>query len=494
MSGEGAGVIIGGVVLLGAIPVVIAGAAVAAAAAGVIAVGKAAVEGGMLLYQRRKLAVEGCSAELSAFYGRVQGAIDAQNRFSREYYEKMRRQMDEMAAGMQEAARNCEDGLEERLREAKAAQRQAIGEARRTELERIRKETEAETGAALKVLQEAQRTKLELLDWQSASAAAKAGQEALARDLLRDAAATVRLLESIGTSDQAFQQRAASMRRIYQDAARALEQGGFQTAAAGAQQVVSRGAGLALEYEARQQERDAVRIALEAQLEGLLAELDAHAALEFHDELYGKIEESMDDFTQGEFGKVRRRVQELLDELRSEEGQSYSAGKMQIMLEDAENELAGRVAGVLKTGRDMVLQYYQRLHALETVSEYMEEQGYTAEWIQPAGGDVTQKLVINFREPRSGNTIALSLDGEAGAEEIGRMAMEVMFYYANGRPVTEEEKAAIRQGVLDALKEKGVGGELHCTGSVGQEAADKRLGSQEAVQNLPRKPITLENA
>lgn len=493
MSGEGAGVIVGGVLLLGAIPIVIAGAAVVAAAAGAAAIGKAAVQGGMLLHERRKLAIDECSAELSAFYRQVQGAIDAQNRFSQEYYANMQKQMDEMANEMRQAARNSESGLENRLQQAKAVQKQAIGKARRTELERIRKETEAETGAALKVLQEAQRTKLELLDWKSTTAAAKAGQEALARDLLRDAAATVRLLESIGTSDQAFRQRAASMGKVYQDAVQALERGGFQAAAAGAQQVVSRGASLALEHEAQQQERDAVRTVLTAQLEGLLAELDAHATLEFHDELYGKIEESMDDFTQGEFGKVRCQVQGLLDELRSEEGQSYSAGKMQIMMEDVENELTGRVSGVLKAGRDMVLQYYQRLHALETVSEYMEEQGYEVEWIQPAGGDVTQKLVMNFREPQSGNTIALSLDGEAGAEDVGRMAMEVMFYYANGRPVTEEEKAAIRKGVLDALKEKGVGGELHCTGSVGQEASDKRLGSQEAVQNLPRKPISLEN-
>lgn len=492
MSGEAGGVLIGGIVLLGALPVVLAGAAVVGAAAGAVAIGRAAVRAGAEAHRRKQLAVEGCSAELSALYRQMQGALDAQSRFQAEFYERVQQQMDQLSGEMRQAAQAGGDKLDGLLRQAKDQQLQAMGAARTEELERVRRETEAETGAAMQVFQEAQRAKMEVLDWKASTAAARAGQEAMARDLLRDAEATLRLLESLGTDDAAFRQRVESMRGAYQTAAQALERGGFQAAAAGAQQVVSRGASLALEQELRQRERDQVRVALTARLEGLLAELDAQKAITFQDDLYGQVEEHMDDFTQGAFSQIRQQAQAQLDGLRSPEGRSWSAGKLQLLLDEAEAELLPQAGSVLRTGYDKMLQYYQRLHALETVSGYMEEQGYAVDWIQPAGGDVTQKLVVNFREPQSGNTIAVSLDEDAGSEDIGRMAMEVLFYYANGRPVTEEEKETLRQGVLDALREKGLTGALHCTGCVDQEAADKTLGSAQAVEKLPPRPIAFQ--
>ena len=126
---------------------------------------------------------------------------------------------------------------------------------------------------------------------------------------------------------------------------------------------------------------------------------------------------------------------------------------------------------------------------MQIAGNYMKEQGYVMEWAQPVGDDVTQKLVVHFREPGSGNTIAVSLDEQAGAEDIGRMAMEVMFYYANGRPVSEAEKKAVREGMMGALREAGLSGGLECTGCVNQEASDKTMDSAEALRSLPASRI-----
>lgn len=136
-----------------------------------------------------------------------------------------------------------------------------------------------------------------------------------------------------------------------------------------------------------------------------------------------------------------KRVCAALADVRGDEGWNYTAYKLQSLLQNVEDNLIPQAQEVLRVGYDKLTRYYERLHALQIVGNYMKEQGYSMEWAQSVGDDATQKIVVHFREPGSGNTVAVSLDEQAGAEDIGRMAMEVMFNYANGRPVSEAEKS-----------------------------------------------------
>jgi hypothetical protein len=119
----------------------------------------------------------------------------------------------------------------------------------------------------------------------------------------------------------------------------------------------------------------------------------------------------------------------------------------------------------------------------------MAKQGYEMDWARPAGGDATQKLVVHFREPVTGNGISVSLDEDEDVEGLERMAMEVMFYYANGSTVSEAQKQAIRDGMVRALHEVGLGGDLACTGSVGTESSDQTMRTAEQVEQQPVAPL-----
>lgn len=504
MSGEAGGAVVGGVLLIAALPYILAGVAIAGCAAGTVALGSAAVKAGVRHHKRNKqLKAEQCSQELSELYGRMQAALERQDRLSEQYYRTVEQQMDQLSRRLrQETEGQDAERLEERIRQAKRESAEAIGAARVRELNRIQRETQAELTQIRSNLDSMQKTKLELLDWQAGTAAAKAQQEALARDILRDAEATIRLLQSLASSsrDKGFREQVGAMERSYRTAADALEAGALQQAVAGGQRIISRGASLALEHTQKQRETDEVLAALRAWLERLKAELETQRMVSFEDELYGSVEEDLNDFTQGEYSAVQKRIETLLKRVHGEEEQEQDGAQagettltlLEQLLEQVENELAPYADRVVRTGMEKLMSYYERLHALQAISGYMREQGYQVSWVQPAGGDVTQELAVQFLEPVSGNTVSVSLDEDADAKDIGRMAMEVMFYYQNGRPLTESEKEDVRKGMLGSLRCKGLDGALSCTGSVGKPAENKRLETAQSVENIQPRPVFLE--
>lgn len=487
MSGEGGGAIVGGLLLVGALPYILVGVAIAGCAAGTVALGSAAVKAGLRHHERNKqLKVEQCSRELSELYRRMQAAMERQDSLSEQYYRTVERQMARLSLQFQEEGERDIGRLEEMIQQAKRESADAMGAVRLRELDRIHREAQLELSQIRNDLEAMQKTKLELLNWEAERSAARTQQEALAQNILRDAKATLKLLRTlVGSSrEEEFLRQVDAMERSYQTAGAALETGAFQQAAAGGQWIISRGAGLALEHAQKQQEADEILAALEVRLEGLKAELEAQQVVSFEDEFYGPVKENLDEFTQGEFSVVLERIQALLDRV---QGGEETPALLEQLLAEVENELVPHADQVVRIGMKKLLGYYERLHALQTISGYMRGQGYQISWVQPAGDDVTQELVVQFLEPVSGNTVSVALDEDVGAEDIGRMAMEVMFYYQNGRPLTENEKRFIREGMLDTLKSKGLNGALSCTGSVNQEAADKRLETAEAVQSIPPK-------
>ena len=492
MSGEATGILIGGALLIGALPVILAGAAVIGAAAGAAKVGSSAMKAHAARKQeeerRQKLEISQCSREMSDMYDRLRSVMARQSERSREYDEAVARQMTEFSARLRSQAQNAKDAaqMERVLREARERNFRALTLRREQEISRIHEEARQETGKILHEMERAQAENMKLSDWQKDTASAKAAQKTMAMEFLRDAGASVRLLENLARSsyDENFRLRVQTQRRSYETAQQSFQKGIYQAAIANAQQIVIRGASLAVEHEQKEQELYELRTAVEARLEGLGAEMDTQEKVVFQDELYGQVEEFLDDFTQGGFDRVRKEIDAMLSELRSENGRSYSAVKLHEMQDDIENRLVPHAADVIRVGYEKIQGYYERLHALQIISAFMKDQGYSMSWAQPAGDDMTQKLVISFRESTSGNTVSVSLDEDADVREIGRMVMEVMFYYDNGRPVTEQEKQALRGGMTDALRKAGLSGALNCSGAVNQPAENQTFNSAESVRNL----------
>ena len=495
MSGEAGGVVVGGLLLVGALPIVITAALVAGAAVGVGALGVAAVRAGARTEERRRqerqLEVNNCSAELSRMYSRVRDELARQDEATARYYEKFNCEMDALSARLRNAVKADNDSadLEKMLQEVRDESKIAINKRREAEFERIRTDTESETEKIVAALGEAQSAKVAAVNWQSSSVTARAGQKAMAQDMMRDAASSIHLLDMLVSSsgDRLFTEKASAIHRSYQTAVNAMEAEAYQTVVATAQQVTISSARLVIEHEQELAKMDEIRLAVESRLNSIQSELENQSVLSFEDGTAGRVDEYLDDFTQGAYSRLQEEVSDLLVEIEGDEHISKVA--LEQMLDRVENELAPRMERVIQMGHEKLLSYYERLHALEVVGDYMKGQGYRMDWAQTAADDVTQKLVVHFCEPISGNTVAVSLDEEDDVAEIGRMAMEVMFYYANGRPVTESEKQDLREGMMGALHAKGLSGSLSCTGQVDQEASDRTLDSVTAVRTLPASKV-----
>ena len=489
MSGSGGGILIGGLLLVAALPVVVAGAAVVGAAVGLGALGRAAIHAGAEHHRKTGLELDNVSAELNQMYGALRRTVEEQRKLSEEYDRKIAQ---EFAAASKRLQREVTCGMDSSrmdrmLQDARSSVNTQLQETRNRELARFRENAKREAASQISVMERAQKTKLSLDCWKQQTEAAKANQKALAASLLRDAKSTITLLKNLSTSsaDPAYAQRV----KVYEDSCRGLEQamqaGAYQSVAAGAQNIITNGARLALEYELSESEKDEVRAALFMRLTALDAEFDSTARVRLNVDFCDGQEEYLDDFVQGRYSEVQKKIRALLREIRSDEGRRYSLQKLQLLLDEVEGSLAPKAYSLREEAYANLISYYERLRALEIISDYMKDQGYQVDWAQTAGNDASQKLVVHFTQPVNENSVSVALDKDAATTDIDRMAMEVMFYYGNNNQVSEQEKERLRQRILAALKKEGLGGSLSCTGNVNQPASDKTLHDQTAVQNMP---------
>ena len=220
-------------------------------------------------------------------------------------------------------------------------------------------------------------------------------------------------------------------------------------------------------------------------LTSLDAELESTAMVQLTVAPCNGQEEYLDDFVQGRYSEVQEEIRDLLLEIRSEQSQRYSLQKLQLLLGEVENALVPRAYSLRDEAYANLMSYYERLRALEIISDYMQDQGYKVDWAQTAGNDASQKLVVHFTQSVSGNSVSVALDRDATATDIDRMAMEVMFYYGNNSQISEQEKERLRQRMLAALRKEGLGGSLSCTGNVNQQATDKTMNDKGAVERMP---------
>lgn len=496
MSGEGTGVVIGGIVLIAAMPVVLAAGAVAAAGFGAVKIGQIVVKSVKKHHEKKLLEINNCSTELSELYARLNAVISTQDRLSDEYFEHLQGQMEQLQSTAQQAIANSGSAsvafAEQTLSTMRTQVTQSLGSQREAELVRIRQQTQDEMSRIIKDINTAQQRRVAAADWSQKTRAAQAQQQALARDLLRDAQASLHLLQSMAAAggDPAFAAKVNALSSSLQTAQRSLDAGLTQAAATGAQQVITRSATLVLEYEQERSERDSARTAVIARLEGLKSELEAAQWMEFDDECFGHIEEHLDDFTQGACSRAIEYIDGQLRAISGKEGMRLTANELDAKLDEVENELVPQVDAVVRTGHTMLQKYYERLHVLKILEDHMAQQGYYCDWKQMAGGDATQKAVAHFTEPTTGNSIAIALDDDDPSfVDLNKTAMQVMFYFANGNTITELQKKEIRAGMVDAIRDYGMGGSLACSGSVGTESHDQTMRSQSTVEQLPVRTI-----
>lgn len=499
MSGEAGGVLIGGAIALALAPVVITGAAALGLAYGAIRVGgylgKHALDYAAEKKREKELVVGQCSVQLDSLFSQMRSVVreetDAHTRYAEQISKQFRTIGTEMKAVYDQ--KPSVEVLDRKIANSRNIINQKLSEEGKVVRRTIIDKGQKQISQCIEVIEKSNAEKAEIIKWADKSVAAVSMQKNVATEMLRDADAAYRVLDNMAKSsnDHVFRNQVHNIQTTLQRAKAMMDQEMFQSAFSNARTVIRESAILAGEHVQNELEMDMLVMELKAKVEGLAEELKAQRYLEFYDETKRnkkKIKVDLYNFSQGKYKKMLDTLQELSAKL-DREGSSTSVYEVEKMMKHFEDEVEPEARHIVDYSYKIMKGYYDRLHALEIVADFMTEQDYQMDWAMPVGGDVSQKLVVHFVQKMTGNTISVTLDNDVGSGDIAKMAMEILTFYGNGRPVTENEKKELRDNLNVALNKAGFSGALGCQGHVNQSSDQVEMNKKETVKNMPTTQI-----
>lgn len=489
MSGD-AGGLIAALVLA---PVVLAGAAVVGVAYGALHAGGYLLKGANNYAQKKKkekqLVVDNCSAELDGIYRKMESVIQNQADAFSTLSAKTSAQIDRIAKELQAEANNAPaadlaalNKTLDKARDAMTKSMHAHSEVVKTDI--LDKGREDLVRCA-KALESADAAKADLVEWKTHNAAALAQQKAAAYDALRDARASVKLMQKLAAASRndAFRLQTQTMEEACIDAGKKFVDGMYEASFTGSRAVIRQVAMNVASQQAEQLELDFAAMQLQARMEGLIAELEQRRYLHIPtaSDCDEDLDEDLNDYSQGKYAEIQALLAKKLDEIRNPANYT-SVWKM---TQEFENELEPRATHIVEVSQQVMQGYHEKLRILDAVEEFMESQNYQMDWAAPVGDDMSQKLVVHFVNKQAKSSISVTLDSEATAGSVAKMAMEVLTFYSNGNPVSEAEKAQLRQELNLTLKKAGVMGSISCQGQMNQPSSKPEMNTEAGVLAEP---------
>ena len=497
MSGEAGGAIIGGVLVVACAPYVIAGTAMIGLAYGTLKaagyLGKHAWEYFEKRQREKELNVSQCSTQLEALYSQMRSVVNGQVTAHRDFAEQMSKQFETLGEELKEfvSDESSVEELERRIAAGRGVITQKLSEESKVIRKRIIEDGEKQLARCIETINQSNAEKEALVQWSDRTLAAAALQKSMAQEMLRDAEASYRVVESMAKScsDATFQNQVSGIFAALQKARAMMDAQMYQGAFANAKTVIRESAIMASEHVQNELEMDMLAMEMRAKLEGLCEEMKAQRYIEFVDETKRnkkKVRVDLDHFSQGKYKKQIELLEEYIAKCSQGLSTVYEYERFRSQYEE---EIEPETRHIIDFSQKIMRGYYDRMHVLEVVADFMTEQDYQMDWAMPAGGDASQKLVVHFVQKTTGNTVSITLDNDVASGDIAKMAMEILTFYGNDRPVTEAEKQELREHLNAALSRAGFGGVLGCKGQVNQPSARTEMDSKEAVKNLPVKEI-----
>lgn len=498
MSGEGAGIIFGGILLLAAAPFVIATAAAIGITYAAVKIGgyllNHAVEYAAEKKHEKELEVNNCSVELEELYRDMKVQISKETKAHETYAKEMAEQFNQIGEELKQIQkeRPSAEALDKKIAESKRKIEANFGE----NSERVRRNIidggNENLKKCIETIENSMKTQAEMEIWNQQTVAALSMQKSMAETMLRDAKASVEMLEKMGasTQDLSFKKQVTTMRNAYETAKGMLDGGMYQGSFSNSRTVVRKVAILASEHVQQEMEKDLLVMEIRAKLEGLREEMKVRRVLEFCNQLREDKRLTKADlhvFSQGKYEEMQKCIDAEINEL-DKNADKFSLYDIQ-KKNDKFSELEWDARYIIEKSQTIMQGYYERLHVLEIVKKFMSEQNYKMNWVAPVGGDVSQKLVVNFSRELSGNTISITLDNDAGVGDIANMAIEILTFYDSGREVTETEKRQLREALNQALNKAGIEGTISCTGAVGEASSQTEFNRQASVRKMEIKDL-----
>ncbi len=295
----------------------------------------------------------------------------------------------------------------------------------------------------------------------------QASRKETAESYLKDAKASLRMLE--GKTEILH-----IMERQLRQCEESYTHGMYQTCIASAMDVISTTKKQYLSWMRQKVEKDMIRMELQSRLEGIKALLDeANEVIVEDPETLEETREEIDKYVHGRYKETCKKVIELAGIIDACDD-TYSLMRTMDNVQKLEKE----VEKMLQTGYANMESFYQRRHVLQLLTEYMETQGYEVDWAACEGKDATGKLVYHFQSVFDNNSISLTVSDES----TGNMSMEMMMFYTDGHEIAEDEKAAMRRDMEYVLHNEGYSASLSCAGRHGQSSKQLEYDDFESVE------------
>lgn len=497
MSGEAGGALLGGAILICAAPAILAGGAALAAGYGLIRGGVALAKylsgrSEKKKYQKQ-IAVNNCSAELSAAYKNMLGVSARQEKQFEEFAGQLTQEMNSMGLRLSNLSKSSDDTafLQKEVQNAHKALTAQLVQRSAEVRKSVLQESKAQLKACTKELEEDLTRKAKLETWSKKTAEHLALQKTLAAEALRDARASQQALKSIAQSSGniGFQRQCAAIDAQLKSAEESYKAGMYQLAFSDAKNVVMQCAVLVSDHIRNEMETDMMIAEILAELETVYGEMEKGRKVRFTNRTNNRaVEADLNQFSQGMYAKMMHEIQKEIQKLMSAEPGTLSAYHLDELRRRTEEEIIPKAMHVMETAKTVMQQFYEREYALSVIAKHMEEQNYTVNWRAPVGGDPSQELVVNFVRENTGESVSVSLSSDAGAGDIADMALNI-YSFTNGAEASEEKRQAFRRELMDALRKVGFGGSIDCLGEVNQSSDKTEYLSKNAT--LEKKTNTI---
>jgi len=463
MSGDNTGALVGGALLLGALPLI----ASAALATGAVYATYKVCQTGYKAYHRHRLnASQNTSSTLRTTVQAIQTRIDRQakqaNQCREKHIESVRKQGEQLC----DAASASQPNPRAMAAAREAVDREMRAEALRQEREVLRREAMKDMTDILVASQQAYKLQRDLADWSAQDEQNRRTQNRLAAESIMDAREMLALLNECSvSSDAKFAQSAEEIERQVRASENAFMNGDLQIACVQAQHAISSGLMLITNHAEQKFEEDELRADLLFRLEGLQAELESARRFRFTDPNTGNPEDvDLAEYSQALWDSTCDKVRQAIESIHRANGSELDA--LEYLFEQ---ELHPSARRMMESSAQQMLSYYQKLYTAETIIATMCENNYHCTSVAQPQDDKTQELALLFTDP-TGSQLVVSLDSDA-AKDIDFVQLGMHVVPGDGVQLSEQELASLRNNLVKNLSGDGIDAELHCCGQVNRPTA-----------------------
>lgn len=487
MSGDAGGLIIGGLILFGAVPVVLTGLAVAGTVFAGYTLAKAIGKGTSAAAKARHdkdIQVKACSKELDKLYADMRKALDDQAVLHDDYRAALAKKLDKAASDLEELSKQSDMAD---WHKALAASRKQTQDVMKTSTSAHAKQSAAkaqtELKEALATLQSTHNAKAELIKWASDDAADRAMQKAFALEVLQDAKASVAMLKGL-TGSGSFSTQRDAIERSLTAAQTAFDMGKYAAALSSSQTIITQSATLALRNAQEIMALDEARLYVRGRLEGIAEQLQKSRMVTIMYQDEEEVTNDLNDFCQGHYERLQQDVQAMLARV-----DTATEPDLELLEDEIEAVLEPRIDRITRVAHNRFLSFYERMTAMEKLIDFMIQQNYEPQDLVSVGGDMSQQMAMKFVHSINKDEIVLTLDN-THPTDVSQMELGIQSFDGElNRGMTEPERQAFRARLMKVLQGEGYDGQLHCKGNIGGSSSQKNLQDPDRVLQLPPKPL-----